>query len=186
MKFQPTEIAGAWLVEIEPIEDERGFFARAWCQKEFDAHGIEPSLAQANLAFTRRRGTLRGLHFQAVPWQEAKFVRCVRGAAYVVAVDLRSDSPTYMSWAGVELTADNRRALYVPTGCAQGYQTLRDDTEMFYQMSQCYVPGMARGVRYDDPAFNIEWPLTPTVISEADRNWPAYRSEELTTTSKSS
>ena len=185
MKFHPTEIAGAWLVEIEPIEDERGFFARAWCQKEFNAHGIEPSLAQANLAFTRRRGTLRGLHFQAAPWHEAKFVRCVRGAAYVVAVDLRSDSPTRLNWAGVELTADNRRACTCRP-VAQGYQTLRDDTEMFYQMSQFYAPGMARGVRYDDPAFNIEWPLTPTVISDADRNWPAYRNQELTTSAKSS
>lgn len=180
MNFLPARIAGAWLVEIEPIEDERGFFARAWCQKEFAAHGAEPSFEQANLAFSRRRGTLRGLHFQASPWEEAKLVRCVRGAAYVVAVDLRRDSATRLHWTGVELSADNRRALYVPPGCAQGYQTLADDTEMFYQMSQSYVPGMARGVRYDDPAFNVEWPLAPTVISATDLNWPAYQIEELT------
>ncbi len=186
MNFQPTDIAGAWLVEIEPIEDERGFFARAWCQQEFAAHGAATALVQANLAFSRRRGTLRGLHFQAAPWEEAKVVRCVRGAAYVVAVDLRCDSPSRLRWIGVELSADNRRALYVPPGCAQGYQTLQDDTELFYQMSERYVPGMTRGVRYDDPAFNIAWPLEPTVISDADRNWPAYRSEELMTASKTS
>ena len=184
MNFQPTEISGAWLVEIEPIEDERGFFARAWCQREFAEHGAVSSFVQANLASTRLRGALRGLHFQAPPHAEAKFVRCIRGAAFVVAVDLRPDSASYLRWTAAELSADNRRALYVPPGCAQGYQTLLDDTEMFYQMSQCYVPGMARGVRYDDPAFRVEWPLSPTVISAADLNWPPYAAHELATAGK--
>lgn len=179
MIFQSTDIDGAWFVDVEPIEDERGFFARAWCQREFAQRGAAPSFVQANLASTRRRGTLRGLHFQAPPHWEAKFVRCVRGAAFVVAVDLRPESPSYLRWAGAELSADNRRGLYVPTGCAQGYQTLEDDTEMFYQMSQFYAPGMARGVRYDDPAFAIEWPLEPSVMSDADRNWPVYQVEEM-------
>ncbi|HEV7223981.1 MAG TPA: dTDP-4-dehydrorhamnose 3,5-epimerase [Pirellulales bacterium] len=175
MIFTKTEIAGAWLIDVEPLIDERGFFARSWCQNEFAAHGAASNFVQANLAATRRRGTLRGLHFQAAPCEEAKLVRCTRGAAYVVAADLRHESATYLRWIGVELSAENHRALYVPPGCAQGYQTLADETEMFYQMSQFYAPGMARGVRYDDPALDVAWPLEIAVISEADRNWPAYQ-----------
>jgi dTDP-4-dehydrorhamnose 3,5-epimerase len=178
MIFTKTEITGAWLIDVEPLIDERGFFARSWCQKEFAAHGAVSAFVQANIAGTRRRGTLRGLHFQAAPCEEAKLVRCTRGAAYVVAADLRRDSPTYLRWTAAELSAENHRALYVPPGCAQGYQTLADDAEMFYQMSQCYAPGMARGVRYDDPALAVAWPLEIAVISEADRNWPAYRVED--------
>jgi dTDP-4-dehydrorhamnose 3,5-epimerase len=178
MIFTKTEITGAWLIDVEPLIDERGFFARSWCQKEFAAHGAVSAFVQANIAATRRRGTLRGLHFQAAPCEEAKLVRCTRGAAYVVAADLRRDSATYLSWIGVELSAENHRALYVPPGCAQGYQTLVDDAEMFYQMSQFYAPGMARGVRFDDPALAVAWPLEVAVISEADRNWPAHRVED--------
>jgi len=174
MIFTKTEITGAWLIDVEPLVDERGFFARSWCQQEFAAHGAISAFVQANIAATRRRGTLRGLHFQAGPCEEAKLVRCTRGAAYVVAADLRPDSPTYLGWIGAELSAENHRALYVPPGCAQGYQTLADETEMFYQMSQFYAPGMARGVRYDDPALAVAWPLEITAISETDRNWPAH------------
>jgi dTDP-4-dehydrorhamnose 3,5-epimerase len=181
MIFTKTEITGAWLVDVEPLVDDRGFFARSWCQKEFAAHGAVSACVQTNIAFTLRRGTLRGLHFQAGPHEESKLVRCTRGAAYVVAADLRGDCSTYLRWMGVKLTAENHRGLYVPPGCAQGYQTLVDETEMFYQMSQFYAPAMARGVRYDDPTFNIAWPLEVAVISEADRNWPAYRAEGAAT-----
>ncbi|HVC97962.1 MAG TPA: dTDP-4-dehydrorhamnose 3,5-epimerase family protein [Pirellulales bacterium] len=175
MRFSETRLEGACLVDLEPLADDRGFFARAFCQREFLARGVHAELIQVNLAFTRRRGTLRGLHYQAAPFEEAKLVRCVRGAAHVVAVDLRPDSPTYLGWDGVDLTADNRRALYVPPGCAQGYQTLVDDTELLYQMSQFHTPSAARGVRYDDPAFGIEWPLDIAMISKADGSWAPYR-----------
>jgi len=174
MRFSKAKLEGSYLVDLEPIVDERGFFARAWCQREFAARAAVVELAQVNMAFTRRRGTLRGLHYQEHPFEEAKLVRCIRGAAHVVAVDLRPDSPTYLGWEGVDLTADNRRALYVPQGCAQGYQTLVDDTELLYQMSQFYTPSAARGVRYDDPAFGIEWPLDIAMISKADGSWAPY------------
>jgi dTDP-4-dehydrorhamnose 3,5-epimerase len=174
MRFTNTTVEGAWLVDIEPLRDERGFFARTWCQREFAEHGCEEALAQANLAYTAHRGTLRGLHFQLAPHQEAKLVRAIRGAIYVVALDLRHDSATYRRWYAAELSADNRRMLYVPRGCAQGYQTLADDTEVFYQMSAFYEPAAARGVRYDDPGFKIEWPLEVVAISDKDRSWPDY------------
>jgi dTDP-4-dehydrorhamnose 3,5-epimerase len=158
MIFQPTNIAGAYQIELERKPDSRGFFARAWCRDEFARHGLVTELAQA-----------------AAPHEEAKVVRCTRGAAYVVAVDIRPGSPSFGRWIGVELTADNRRLLYVPPGCAQGYQTLVDDSELFYQMSTAYAPGFGRGIRYDDPAFQIAWPLEVSCISEADQAWPPYR-----------
>src|SRR5262245_59893771 len=169
MIFNELPISGAWLVDIEPIVDDRGFFGRAWCVREFAVLGLVAKSAQTSLAYSQRAGTLRGIHYEAAPHEEAKLVRCVRGAAYVVALDLRTRSPTYLRWAAVELSADNRRALYVPPGCAQGYQTLADDTEMFYQMSEAYVADAARGVRYNDPAFGIDWPMAVTMISDADR-----------------
>lgn len=174
MQFTKTAVDGLWLIDVEPQIDGRGFFARAWCRKEFAAHGCGELFVQANLAVSTKRGTLRGLHFQLPPHQEAKLVRATRGAAYVVAVDLRHDSPTYRKWYAAELTAENRRMLYVPMGCAQGYQTLADDTEMFYQMSACYEPIAAAGVRYDDPGFGIRWPLEVSIISSRDRSWPDY------------
>jgi dTDP-4-dehydrorhamnose 3,5-epimerase len=174
MKFTPTKIADAWIIDLEPKIDERGFFARAWCQEEFAQHGVEVEFVQANLAVSNRAGTLRGLHFQAAPHGEAKLVRCVRGGAFVAIADMRANSPSFGQWLGVELTAENRRALYVPKGCAQGYQTLSDNTEMFYQMSTAFVPGAGRGIPYNDPFFKIQWPVEITSISEADQKWPAF------------
>lgn len=175
MIFTETKLEGAFVVEIERIEDERGFFARAWCEKEFEAHGLNVRWVQANLAFSERRGTLRGLHYQIAPYEEAKLMRCTSGAIYDVIVDLRPDSPTYTQWLGIELTADNHKALYVPKGFAHGYQILMDDTETFYPVSQFYSPGFERGIRWDDPAFGIEWPEVGTrIISDKDRSWPDY------------
>lgn len=178
MIFTPTEITGAFVIDVERLADSRGFFARAWCREEFAQHGLVVDLAQANIAWSAKRGTLRGLHFQAAPHEEAKLVRCTQGAAYVVVADIRAKSTSHGRWIGVDLTADNRRLLYVPPGCAQGYQTLADETELFYQMSTAYVPSAARGVRHDDPYFQIRWPLPPVEISEADRSWPWYSGEK--------
>lgn len=174
MIFAETKLPGAFIIEVERLEDERGFFARAWCKKEFEAHSLNSDWAQANLAFSRRRGTLRGLHYQVAPYEEAKLVRCIRGAIYDVIVDLRPESPTYRQWLGVELTADNHKMLYVPEGFAHGYQTLADNTETFYQVSQFYSPESERGLRYDDPAFGIEWPIDVQVISDKDKSWSDY------------
>ncbi len=175
MIFTETKLKGAFIIDIEKREDERGFFARAWCQKELEAHGLNSQWVQANLAFSPKKGTLRGLHYQIAPYQEAKLMRCIRGAIYDVIVDLRSESPTYMQWLGVELTADNHKMLYVPEGFAHGYQSLADSTEVFYPVSQFYTPGSERGVRWNDPAFGIEWPVTKNLIlSDKDSNWPDY------------
>jgi dTDP-4-dehydrorhamnose 3,5-epimerase len=174
--FTPTELSDVYIVDLERREDERGFFARAWCAREFREQRLSTDLVQCNLSFNRRRGTLRGMHFQREPHAEAKLVRCTRGGVYDVAVDLRTDSPTHMRWVGVELTADNRRALYVPEGFAHGYQTLVDDTETFYQVSEWYTPEAESGVRWNDPAFGIEWPLPDDpVLSPKDAAWPDYR-----------
>jgi dTDP-4-dehydrorhamnose 3,5-epimerase len=176
MNFTPTELEGAYLVDLEPREDERGFFARAWCANEFAEHGLSTEVAQCNVAFNHRKSTLRGMHYQMQPHAETKLVRCTRGAIYDVIVDLRPDSPTWKRWLGVELTAENRRALYVPEGFAHGYQTLVDETETFYQVSAFYAPDAERGVRWDDPAFGIEWPDPDRpLMSEKDRTWPDYR-----------
>lgn len=174
MIFTTTLVAGAVVIDIERIEDDRGFFARSWCEREFMAHGLNPRVAQVNIGRSTRKGTIRGLHYQLSPWQEAKTVRCTQGAVYDVVVDLRAESPTYRRWFGVELTGDNHRMLYVPEGCAQGYQTLVDNTEICYHTSQRYAPESARGVRYDDPAFGITWPLAVTNISQADLSWPDF------------
>jgi dTDP-4-dehydrorhamnose 3,5-epimerase len=174
MNFTSLQIPGAFLVEPRPIEDERGFFARAWCEIEMREHGCTARIRQTNMAFNRRRGTLRGLHYQTAPHDEAKFIRCVRGAIFDVIVDLRPESPSFRSWFGVELTQDNRRALFVPEGCATGYLTLVDDVEIFYDTSALFERSAARGVKFDDPAFGIQWPSSPTLISEQDRTWPAF------------
>jgi dTDP-4-dehydrorhamnose 3,5-epimerase len=174
--FTATAVPGAWLIDPEPREDERGWFARAFCRREFAAHGLEVDVAQASLAWSRGRATLRGLHYQAAPHAEAKLVRCTRGAIHDVVVDLRPESPAFAQHLAVELTADDRRQLYVPPGCAHGYLTLVADTEVCYQMSEFHEPAAARGVRFDDPAFGIVWPLPVAVISERDRSWPDFAS----------
>ena len=183
MTFTDCSIPGAYHVEIDPFEDERGLFARAWCRDEFAAHGLTASFVQANLAQSRRAGTLRGLHYQVAPHAEAKLVRCVRGAVYDVIVDLRPDSPAYRQWHAERLTAERRNALYAPPGCAHGYQTLVDDTELFYLVSAAYAPDAERGLRYDDPGLAIDWPLDVTVVSDKDQSWPelssARRDEEM-------
>jgi dTDP-4-dehydrorhamnose 3,5-epimerase len=172
LKFVETLLPGAYVLELERLEDERGFFARTWCAEELAAHGLDAQIAQCSLSSNRRRGTLRGMHYQAVPHQEAKIVRCIRGAIYDVIVDLRRDSPTWRRWISVELAADNRRALYVPKDFAHGFQTLTDDAEVFYEMSTPYTPGFGRGVRWNDPALAIEWPIGDPILSEHDRSYP--------------
>jgi dTDP-4-dehydrorhamnose 3,5-epimerase len=174
MIFAETRVQGAYILDIERRADDRGYFARVWCQKEFEAHGLDARLVQANVAVSKRKGTLRGVHFQLAPHEEVKVTRCTRGAVYDVVVDLRPDSPTYLQWAAAELTADNHRMLYAPAGCAHGFQTLTDDAELWYQTSQFYAPKHVSGIRYDDPAFGIEWPLAVTALSDADRSWPDY------------
>lgn len=174
MIFTETGLPGAYVVGIKPIEDDRGFFARGWCRKEFQEAGLNPDLVQVNLARSHQKGTLRGLHLQIPPHAEAKLARCTRGAIFDVLVDLRPDSPTFKRWFGLELSEDNHQMLYVPEGFAHGYQTLTDGAEMLYQTSQFYAGGSARGVRYDDPAFGIEWPLPVSVISDADRRWADF------------
>jgi dTDP-4-dehydrorhamnose 3,5-epimerase len=174
MKFSETPVDGAYVVEVEPLADERGFFARTWCQHEFLEHGLDPSLAQCSISFNRRRGTIRGMHLQLPSHAEAKLVRCTRGTIYDVALDLRPLSPSYMQWYAVELSAENRKALYVPKGCAHGFQTLTDETEILYLISEFYAPEAARGVRWNDPQFQIRWPEPVSVISEKDNNYQDY------------
>lgn len=174
MKFTETELKGGYIIDIQKIEDDRGFFARGWCKNEFEEHGISSNLAQANISFNKYKGTLRGLHYQASPYEEAKLVRCTKGGIFDVMVDLREDSPTYGKWTGAELTADNHRMLLVPEGFAHGFQTLEDDTEVFYQVSEFYTPNAEQGARYDDPSFAIKWPLEVSVISDKDANWAAF------------
>jgi len=171
MIFKETDIQGAYLIELEKIGDERGFLARTWCSNEFDSQGLVTAVAQCSIGFNAERGTLRGLHYSVAPHEEVRLIRCTKGAIYDVIVDLRRDSPTHLRWVGFELTEDNRRTLYVPAGCAHGYQTLADNAEVYYQMDELYVPECARGARFDDPAFGIEWPLAVTAISERDRSW---------------
>jgi dTDP-4-dehydrorhamnose 3,5-epimerase len=169
VKFDETTLNGAFLIESDRIEDERGFFARTFCRREFDARGLNSKLVQCSVSFNRKRGTLRGMHYQIAPNAETKLVRCTRGAIYDVIVDLRPGSRTFRRWFGIELTADNQRTLYIPEGVAHGFQTLQDDTEVFYQMSEFYSPEYASGVRWNDPAFAIKWPIANPVISARDQ-----------------
>jgi dTDP-4-dehydrorhamnose 3,5-epimerase len=174
MIFEKTNLRDAYLIEVEKRSDERGFFARMWCRKEFEEHGIESQVVQTNISHNIKKGTLRGMHFQINPYQETKLVRCTRGAIHDVIIDLRPDSPTYGEWTGVELSADNYKMLFVPKNFAHGFQTLVDDTEVTYQVTEFYTPGAERGLRHDDPAFAISWPLPVSVISDKDRSWPAF------------
>ena len=175
MRFLPTKLEGAYLLELERLEDERGFFARTWCRDELSAHGLNTDVAQCSISRNALAGTLRGLHFQTPPHEEVKLVRCTRGAIFDVIVDLRARSPTRGDWFGVELDAERGTALYIPKGFAHGFQTLADESEVFYMMSDPYVPEAAAGVPWDDPAFGIDWPLAVGAISERDRSWPGYQ-----------
>lgn len=171
MVFTETKLKGAFIIDLEPIQDERGFFARTWCKKEFEAHGLNPNLVQCNTSFNRKKGTLRGMHYQTAPYEEAKLIRCTMGAIYDVIIDLREGSGTFRQWVGIELSARNRRMLYVPENFAHGFQTLEDNTEVFYQMSEYYYPEYALGIRWDDPIFDIEWPIKEKIFSAKDRSF---------------
>jgi dTDP-4-dehydrorhamnose 3,5-epimerase len=174
MKFTPTKIPGAYLIEIEPITDERGFFARSFCADEFQRRGLDTNFVQCNVSFTAQRGTIRGMHYQVAPDTETKLVRCTKGSIYDVILDLRPESPAFRQWVAAELTANNHQMFYIPPGCAHGFQTLVDDTEVFYQMAGIYIPDAARGVRWNDPVFGIEMPLAMSVIKERDLIYPDF------------
>lgn len=174
MIFEPTRLEGAFVVEPEKLEDGRGFFARSWCLREFEAHGLNPRMVQCNISLSKRKGTLRGIHYQAPPHAEAKLVRCTAGSIYDVIIDLRPESPTFEKYAAEVLTARNHKMLYVPEDFAHGFLTLEDDSEVFYQMSEFYVPEQSKGVRWNDPVFGIEWPIAPCLMSERDRGYPDF------------
>ncbi len=179
MIFIETQLKGAYLIEPERLEDKRGFFARTFCRKELEDHGLDPKIVQCNVSYNKLKGTLRGMHYQIAPKAETKLVRCTRGAIYDVIIDLRPDSPTCDQWISVELSASNFRMIYVPEGFAHGFQTLEDDTEVFYQMSEFYSPEHARGLRWDDPAFGIVWPVKNKIISDKDRNHPLINKRNI-------
>jgi len=168
MIFTELELKGAFLVEVKKIEDERGFFGRAWCKNEFIEHGLNPNFVQLNTSFSKKKGTIRGMHFQVDPYQEAKFIRCTRGRIFDVIIDLRPGSPTFMKWVGNELSADNYRMVYVPGNFAHGFVTLEDNSEVYYPVTEFYTPGAERGLRYNDPAFKIQWPIEITTASAKD------------------
>ena len=174
MIFTETKLNGAYVIDIEPREDERGFFARSWCEDEFKKQGLNPRLTQCNISFNKKRGTLRGMHYQVAPFVEAKLVRCTMGAMYDVIIDLHTGSPTFKQWFAVELTAENRRALYIPEEFAHGFQTLADNTEVFYQMTEFYHPECARGVRWNDSAFEVVWPAESHIISRQDSEYEDF------------
>jgi len=180
MRFLETKLPGVVEIHLDPMPDERGFFARTWCQREFEDHGLNPNVVQCSVSFNTRKGTLRGIHYQAAPCPETKIIRCTRGAIYDVVLDLRPDSVTCKDWIAVVLTGTNRHMLYVPEGCAHGFLTLEDETEVFYQMSEFYKPDLGRGVRWDDPAFKIDWPGDVEVISERDRTYPDFHLAQCT------
>lgn len=177
MQFTPMNLSGVYLIDLEEFCDARGSFARLFCARELAKRGLNATVAQCNLSFNRKKGTLRGMHYQVPPEAETKVVYCLRGAIYDVIIDLRPESPTYLSHCGVELSAKNRRALYIPEGFAHGFQTLDDDTEVLYLMGAFYTPGCDRGVRYDDPLFGIQWPLPVSEISEKDRTWLDFQAD---------
>lgn len=175
--FRETKLKGAFVIDPERFDDERGFFARSFSEKEFESQGINPRMAECNISFSRKRYTIRGMHYQSAPHAQAKLVRCTKGAIYDVIIDLRPESPTFKQWIGEELTAENRRMLFVPGGFAHGFQTLVDDTEVFYQVSDFYAPETAGGVRWNDPAFAIRWPASDgVIINERDRAYPDFKS----------
>ena len=175
MIFVESKLKGAFIIEPEKSEDERGFFARTFCQREFEDHGLNPKVTQCNISFNRKKGTLRGMHYQATPHEEAKIIRCTNGAIYDVIIDLREESSTFTRWMAAELTAENHKMVYAPVGFAHGFQTLEDNTEVFYQMSEFYYPEYARGVRWDDPKFDINWPVDNRIISKKDQQYNDFK-----------
>jgi|SRR5215831_6479000 len=179
MRFTETSLCGAWLIDLEPVRDHRGFFARTFCMRELSERGLETSFVQHSTSHSAVKGTLRGMHFQCAPHGEVKVVRCLKGAIWDVIIDLRADSPTYRRWQGFELTAENRRQLYIPAGLAHGFQTLRDDVEVGYLISAYHTPAAGNGIRYDDSAFGIDWPLPIASISEADKKWPDFSDRSI-------
>lgn len=179
MIFTELELKGAYLVEVKKIEDDRGFFGRAWCANEFTEHGLNRNFVQMNTSFTKKKGTIRGMHYQVDPYQEVKFIRCTRGRIWDVIIDLRPDSPTFKKWVGNELTADNYRMVYVPENFAHGFITLEDNSEVYYPVTQFYTPGAERGLRWDDPSFNIKWPVEVTLVSEKDRSHMDFSIDSL-------
>jgi len=180
MIFTKTDIQGAFIIDINRIEDHRGFFGRSFCQQEMKQHGLNETVAQTNLSSNKKKGTLRGLHYQQAPYEESKLVRCTRGSLFDVLVDLRKNSETYCKGFGIELSADSFRMLYVPEGCAHGFITLEDDTDIMYQVNQFYTPNAEKGLLWNDPAFDIKWPIQPVVISEKDRNQPLFEASSMT------
>jgi dTDP-4-dehydrorhamnose 3,5-epimerase len=176
--FTETRLQGAYIIEPEKLADERGFFARSWCEKEFAEHNLNPCTVQCNISFNKRKGTLRGMHYQVAPSAEAKLVRCTQGAVYDVIIDLRPDSATFKQYVAETLTAWDHRMLYVPEGFAHGFLTMEDDAEIFYQMSEFYAPQLARGVRWNDPAFGIAWPIPQPIMADRDRNYPDFTAND--------
>lgn len=181
MIFNETPLKGAYVISIEKLEETRGFFARAWCRKEFNAYGLTSDFVQANIAYNHKKGTLRGMRYQMAPYEEVKLVRCMRGGIYDVIIDLRPHSLTYMQWAGIELTAESRDSIYVPAGFAHGYQVLEDCTDVFYEVTQFHRPESERGIQYDDEAFGVLWPMAVTDIAEKDKCWPAFAPQKRST-----
>ncbi|WP_299759237.1 dTDP-4-dehydrorhamnose 3,5-epimerase [uncultured Pontibacter sp.] len=184
MIFTETKLKGAFIIDVKRIEDERGFFGRSFCQNEFKEYGLTNDIRQTNVSYNKKKGTLRGMHMQLAPNEETKLVRCTRGAIYDVIIDMRPDSETYKQWIGVELTADNYRMLFVPEGFAHGFITLEDNTDVTYQVTEFYTPGAEKGIRWNDPAFNIQWPIEPEVISEKDQAHPDFTAEQETNKGK--
>lgn len=180
MIFHETKLPAVFEIQVEPKVDDRGFFARTWCQKECEERGLNPKLVQCNVSFNKQKGTLRGMHYQAAPYAETKLVRCTQGSIYDVILDLRQESPAFKQWVSVVLTSQKRNMVYIPEGCAHGFLTLEDQSEVFYQMSEFYNAESARGVRWDDPAFEISWPARVEVISERDRTYPNFESVQCT------
>lgn len=175
MKFTETYISGIYEIEPQRIGDERGYFARAWCEREFETHGLQSRMVQGNMSQNRYRGLIRGLHYQIAPYKEAKLVQCTKGTIFDVAVDLRTDSPTFLKWVGVELSSEKRNMLYIPEGCAHAYQVLEDETEVYYLVSEFYSPDAERGARWNDPCFGIDWPISENpIVSQKDASWPDY------------
>jgi dTDP-4-dehydrorhamnose 3,5-epimerase len=178
MIFTETKLQGAFIIDIKPREDERGFFARSWCEDEFKEHGLNPRLVQCNISYNKTRGTLRGMHYQVAPFPEAKLVRCTMGAIFDVIIDLRAGSPTFKQWFSVELSAENRHALYIPETFAHGFQTQTDGAEVFYQMSEFFHPECVEGVRWNDPEFSIIWPINNPIVSSQDNTWELLRDKK--------